>query len=687
MSRPRKSLAFWVLGLAAAATAVAGVGLLARAPRGAIGGGVARAAAVQALGPDAFEGGVAWINSGPITLKELRGKIVILDFWTLCCINCHHVLPVLNRIEEKYKNEVVVIGVHSPKFTGEQDTETIRLKVREYGVKHPVVNDANQAIWNHFGVNSWPTLMVIGPQGQPLAKQGGEVTFEVMDQFIGKAVAEFKADLKLTPVKFFPESEKPDTTPLLFPGKVLADAAGRRLFVSDTGHNRVVVTDLDGKSPVVIGTGKAGLTDGAFDKAELNRPQGLCLVDETLYVADTENHALRAVDLKAKTVTTIAGTGQQAHFGAKGSHTAPASKQVLTSPWDVAHVAGTRVLYVAMAGSHQIWRYDLEANTISLWAGTGRENVTDGSIGSATFAQPSGLASDGHHLFVADSEGSSVRSIVLGPKGGRVSTLLGEHDLPHGQTLFTFGDVDGPGNEARLQHCLGVAWADGHLYVADTYNNKVKAYDSKTRVVRTFAGTGEKGSKDRPAEFYQPGGLSVAGNRLYVADTNNHKIRVVSLEPEKNAVTTLALADLGPPKVKARRPTFPNAVVVDAPKAEAAAGKSVAVDVTLPVPAGYKLSDQGLMPVLVETPGKPDALSADYPTAGRRIDQAKHFTVEVPLARAAADGDKLDLKVSVMALVCSEGSSLCMIKSFVWNVPVTFKSGGPDSVAVGARGE
>jgi len=211
----------------------------------------------QEEGPS-LSGGLGWINSGPINLTELRGKIVLLDFWTFCCINCHHVLPDLAKLEEKYKDELVVIGVHTAKFLAEQDTENIRRKVREYRIKHPVVNDARQVIWRRFGVQSWPTLALIDAKGQFVGMVSGEGHYEQLDRVIGQLVARHKerGELNLNPLKFNPEMERPSDGPLLFPGKVVADAESRRLFISDTGHNRIVQADLDGKDPIAIGDGE-----------------------------------------------------------------------------------------------------------------------------------------------------------------------------------------------------------------------------------------------------------------------------------------------------------------------------------------------------------------------------------------------------------------------------------------------
>ena len=259
-----------------------------------------------------LDGGVGWINSGPIELAKLKGKIVLLDFWTYCCINCHHVLPDLAKLEQKYKNELVVIGVHSGKFNAERNTENIRRKVAEYRIKHPVVNDENMTIWERFKIVSWPTLVVIGPDGQEIGRNPGEIRLSISTASLARPSRTSKASSTSSPSCSKTRRVRPTPARSCFPGKVLADVKGKRLFISDTGHNRIVLTDLDGKDPIVIGNGAEGLVDGGYDKAGSTGQQGMYLEGETLYVADTENHAIRAVDLKAKHVTTIAGTGFQA---------------------------------------------------------------------------------------------------------------------------------------------------------------------------------------------------------------------------------------------------------------------------------------------------------------------------------------------------------------------------------------
>jgi sugar lactone lactonase YvrE len=382
--------------------------------------------------------------------------------------------------------------------------------------------------------------MVLDPEGNLVGYLSGERVFEPLDQAIGLLVNYHrkKGTLNENPMHFDLEHGRDADTALRFPGKVLADAASDRLFISDSNHNRIVITTLGGKLIDVIGTGEIGMTDGPYDRATFFRPQGMAIDGDSLYVADTENHAIRRVDLKARTVTMLIGTGQQ---GTSRSHR-PMQDAELNSPWDLCWHEGK--LYIAMAGPHQIWVWNPQTNEVHAYAGSGREDIEDGDLLSSAFAQPSGLSSDGEWLYVADSEGSSIRAVPLIPEK-EVWTVVGTADLDAGR-LFESGDVDGENGKARLQHPLGVAWHKNALYVADTYNNKIKAIDTEKRFSITFLGTGEAGTADKPAQFNEPAGLSVAGDRLYVADTNNHAVRVVDLKT--NEVNTLPIKGLGPPK-------------------------------------------------------------------------------------------------------------------------------------------
>lgn len=483
-----------------------------------------------------LNGGIAWLNTaGPLRLKDLRGKVVLLDFWTLCCINCMHVLPDLARLEKKYPNELVVIGVHTAKFQNEKNTESIRKAILRYEISHPVVNDAEQRIWEAFGSRSWPTLCVIDPEGYLVARGSGEGLYDALDNEISRLIKIHKAKKTLNekPLKFqLARFQENGDSPLFFPGKVLADAASKRLFIADSTHHRIVITDLDGKKIAVAGGGEPGKTDGPFAKAQFNDPQGMALKGDLLYVADRRNNLIRVLDLKAQTVETVAGTGEQ---GRNRRHGGPALETGLNSPWDL--LLDKNYLFIAMAGHHQIWRMDLAKNSLIRYAGSGAEDIQDGTLSTSCFAQPSGLAGNGKTLWVADSEVSAIRAVPLNDEGS-VKTLVGKG-------LFQFGDVDGEADKVRLQHALGLAFHDGKLYVADTYNSKIKVLDPEKRTCETFLGGEPEGWLAGPV-FSEPGGISYAEGKLYVADTNAHRIRVVDVKTK--TVTTLKLQGVEAPK-------------------------------------------------------------------------------------------------------------------------------------------
>ena len=300
---------------------------------------------------------LSWLNTDqPLSLAQLKGKIVLLDFWTFCCINCMHIIPDLKKLEAKYPEELVVIGVHSAKFTNERETESIRQAILRYEIKHPVVNDRNFEVWNEYGVHAWPTLVLINPNGRVIGTHSGEDIFDLFDQVIGQAVAYFdrKGELKRGPLKMALEEAKQPNTLLAYPGKISADPKKNRLAISDSNHNRILLTDPDGRILEVIGSGRIGAEDGSFEEAEFDHPQGTFIEGDIVYIADTGNHLVRVADLAKREVKTLLGTGQRARgFNQKGKGTDVA----LNSPWDLLVHEGK--LYIAMAGPHQLWVADL----------------------------------------------------------------------------------------------------------------------------------------------------------------------------------------------------------------------------------------------------------------------------------------------------------------------------------------
>jgi thiol-disulfide isomerase/thioredoxin len=654
-----------------------------------------------------FDGGVEWINTaGPIELEQLRGKFVLLDFWTYCCINCMHILPELKKLEHAYPNELVVIGVHSAKFDEEKDSKNIREAVLRYEIEHPIVNDAKHAIWNNFGVNSWPSVVLIDPDGNIVARDSGEFTFEQVDPLMRRAVAFYAAKGKLdrTPIRFDLESMRAKDTPLRFPGKVLADGPGKRLFIADSNHNRIVVAGLDGKLLDVIGSGKIGRNDGGYATASFNHPQGMFLRDKRLYVADTENHLIRLVDVDAKKVVTIAGEGHQGRNAWPGLELSGAIGGVpkrfvgrpletaINSPWDL-WIHGDD-LYIAMAGPHQIWKMKLDLSEIGPFAGNGREDIVDGphlppvpyEQGYSSFAQPSGLSSDGTYLFVADSEGASIRAVPF-DTSKRVLTVLGTSGEPGGR-LFKFGDRDGDFDVALLQHPLAVAHDQGKIYVADTYNNKIKVVDAKTGSAKTVAGTGKPGLADDPPQFDEPAGLSIAEGVLYIADTNNHAIR--ALDPASKKVRTITIEGLTPPeKPEPKEESGPfvgaNEMKVPPQSVKAADGK-LTFKVALKLPAGFKINP--LAPMTYRVDPSPAATAAPS-TIVPRGEIGKFVKLETPATTfdftlpASSSTGTDQIRVGLRYYYCREGKEgVCKTGSVVWVVPLAVEAKGADAVAL-----
>lgn len=654
-----------------------------------------------------FPRDLQWMNSKPLSKADLKGKFVLLDFWTYCCINCMHILPELKKLEKEFANQLVVVGVHSAKFDTEKDADNIRAAILRYEIEHPVVNDADHKIWDAYGVSSWPTIILIDPQGDVVAYRGGEFKAEEVRSVLSTAIPYYRGEKLLDekPFALSPESASEEATPLRFPGKVLADEAGERLFISDSNHNRIVIASLEGKLIDIIGSGEIGRSNGDYRTASFNHPQGCALVGDTLYVADTENHMLRKVNLATKTVTTISGTGEQAEHPWPGldaveprrlpdRYVGMPSGMALNSPWALwIHKSD---LYIAMAGPHQIWKMPLSEKEIGPYAGNGREDIVDGSLlpkrpymqGFSSFAQPSGLTSDGTWLYVADSEGSSIRAVPFDPRG-RVKTIVGSDHLDNGR-LFAFGDKDGPRKDAKLQHCLEVVFVKGKLYVADTYNHKIKVVDAKNGETKTIAGTGKPGSGDDPAEFHEPAGLAYAKGKLYIADTNNHLLRTLDLATNK--VATLAIAGLTAPGQAAgaapgaasggstgavtvpKKPSFKGAIQEKLkPQAVKAVDGKIKLAMSIKYPEGWKINPDAPMSYWV------DATSPDGPVDRTAVGRVKlpaptaEFEATLPVTGTGDD----EITVSLNYYYCEKKENgVCKIGAVVFTVPLKISADG-----------
>ncbi len=367
-------------------------------------------------------------------------------------------------------------------------------------------------------------------------------------------------------------------------------------------------------------------------------------------------------DLKARKVTTLFGTGQKAR-----SYNIPGTGlQVdLNSPWDL--LAHQGKLYIAMAGPHQLWTADLKTLEAKPYAGSGREARVDATLLEAALAQPSGITTDGKKLYFADSETSSIRSADLNP-GGRVETIIGED-------LFDYGDIDGPASRARLQHALGVLFHEGKLYVADTYNSKIKEIDPAKKTSVTFSGTGKHGTSDgekSKAEFNEPGGLAILGNKLYIADTNNHQIRILDLSTQ--TVSTLELMNKEILAKKSMKDFKGRVVEYPAQNLGKGAGS---INLTYRLPAGFKFT-KGAPFYLHWKSGDESILK--FGPSPEKVDFTKaSFPYKIPVETSAGSTEAV---FDAIIYYCRENSTLCVFDSIRVKVPLAIADKGTHELAM-----
>ncbi|MCD1286783.1 MULTISPECIES: NHL domain-containing thioredoxin family protein [unclassified Brevibacterium] len=631
--------------------------------------------------------GRRWMNSGgkELSLADLRGKVVLLDFWTFCCINCLHVLDELRPLEEKYGHELVIIGVHSPKFEFERTVEAVDQAVERYQVEHLVLDDPDLVTWQAYTARAWPTLAVIDPEGYLVATLSGEGHAAGLGEIIEGLIAEHssKGTLHSGDGPYVPPPA-PETE-LFYPGKVTELPSGN-LLVADSGHHSLVEYDAAGQDIIRrIGTGERGANDGDFATASFSEPGGITVLPAALaaevgyhlVVADTVNHTLRGIDLENETVTTIAGTGEQHMVGAidnvlgthgeLGRYDGPALDVKLSSPWDVLFAPATGEVIVAMAGNHTIWSFDPAAGSIRLLSGTMNEGLTDGDGETSWFAQSSGLdlGSEGEVL-IADSETSAIRR--LDPGTGEVTTLVGVG-------LFDFGFRDGPATEARLQHPLGVATLpDGSIAIADTYNGAIRRYDFTTNEVSTLArGLREPsdilvidggGAEDAGTGADGGGDAEAADAELLVVESAAHALTRVRLPKDAQRVDEGALTS--------KRPST-----------ELASGP-VSVSVSFTVPAGQKLDDRWGDPTYLQVSSTPpelivsggggaEGLSRDIVIDPEFTSGVLHVT-----ARAAACDGEPGGEIPLHAA--------CHLYQQDWGIPVDLVDSAPNELSLDLRG-
>ncbi|UOZ11698.1 NHL domain-containing thioredoxin family protein [Amycolatopsis sp. WQ 127309] len=593
--------------------------------------------------------GDVWLNTGgrPITLAELRGRIVLLDFWTSGCVNCLHVLDELRPLEAEFADVLVTIGVHSPKFLHEGERASIEAAVRRYEVHHPVVNDPKMELWSQYAVRAWPTLAVIDPEGYVVHVAAGEGHEEALRRVIADLVKkhEAKGTLRRGGSPYVPVEEQ--QSELRFPSKAVATAEGR-ILVADTGHHSVVEFASDGETVIRrFGSGERGGQDGPFDVATFTEPSGIALLPYDVaeragyhaVVADTAGHRLRGLDLITGEVTTVAGTGAQWRNGPDSGKGVDVE---LSSPWDVEWWGPAGGVVVAMAGNHTLSVFDPVSGSIHRFAGTTVEGLRDGDVSEAFFAQTSGLAADGDKLWLVDAETSALRWIEPAGDSFTVQTAIGID-------LFSFGHTDGPADKALLQHPLDLAVLPGaRIAIADTYNEAVRRFDFFTREVTTLA-TG----------LAEPQGLLLTDGRLLVVESAGNRIGPVPAS-EPSVVTGDAHAVRRPPTVLAPG--------------------EIDFSVVFTAPPGEKLDDRYGPSTRLEISASPPELLADGTGVGTEL------TRKIRFAPGVTEGV---LQVVAQAASCDDGGAhpACRITRQDWGVPVRFEEGGASELSLVMAGE
>jgi thiol-disulfide isomerase/thioredoxin len=565
-----------------------------------------------------------WLNTGgkDLTLADLRGKCVVVDFWTFCCINCLHVIDELRELEQRHSDTTVVVGVHSPKFVHEAEHQAVVDAVERYQVHHPVLDDPELATWKQYAVRAWPTLVVIDPEGYIVAQHAGEGHAHAIERLITELEAEHEAKGTLRRGDGPYVEPEPVATDLRFPGKAVRLPGSGNLLVSDTTRDQLVELAPDGESVL-------RRVDGDFDE-----PQGLALLpDGRVVVADTVNHRLKSYDPRSGEVTVLAGTGRQWWQGEPTS--GPALDVSLSSPWDVAWWRGE--VWIAMAGVHQLWAYDPETGRVRVAAGTTNEGLVDGPADQAWFAQPSGLAAAGDRLWVADSETSAVRWVDA-------------EDVVHtavGTGLFDFGHRDGDASQALLQHPLGVtALPDGSVAVCDTYNHALRRYDPATDQVTTLA-----------TDLREPSDAVLDGEDLVVVESARHRLTRLRLPEE--AVRVEAVAH------RTQRAAT-----------EVAPG-TLKLDVVFQAPQGQKLDTRYGPSTRLLVSATPAALIAGGDGTGTDL------TREITLNPEVTEGV---LHVSAMAASCDDDPEneypACHMHQQDWGVPIRVTDTGASRLAL-----
>ena len=665
--------------------------------------------------------GETWFNTGDkdLSLKDLRGKIVILDFWAFCCVNCLHVLDELRPLEAKYADVLVTIGVHSPKFDYEAETSAVAAAIERYDIAHPVINDPELITWQAYTARAWPTLVVVDPEGYVVAHLTGEGHVSGLYSLIDQLVEEHEAKGTLHRGEGPYVAPEPVARDLKFPSKAIAlGARGTQagsFLIADTGHHRLVevAEDLETVLQTIGGNGTGtpvsqeaaqanpelisvrGHADGNREIALFNEPQGLALLPDDIaaqvgydvLIADAVNHRLRAVNLATGEVSTVAGNGVQRLIDSERVQAETASDEAetvdlapftteavqtsLSTPWDVQYSEAESKAIIAMAGTHQLFSYDPVSKQLTIYAGTGLEGLLDGPADEAWLAQSSGLSIDAEGtLWVADSETSAVRYVIPSTKSDSGKPEVG---TVVGTGLFDFGFRDGKPQDARLQHPLGVTnLPDGSVLIADTYNHAIRRWAPQTLnpdgTTKPAEVTTVARDLQEPSDILVETDAEGTAVSIVVVETNAHQLVRISV-PEK-----FLHVDEG-------------AMQVQRPPTKLVAG-DIPINISFTAPKGQKLDDRWGDPTQLTISSTPENLLLEG--EGRETGLTRQLRLNPEITEGV-------LHVTARAAACDgehgqpiPDSAACHLYQQDWGIPVTIHAdtsdGAHDKLDLDLRG-
>lgn len=586
-------------------------------------------------------------------IADFKGRFLLLDFWTLCCVNCHHVLAELRPVEEKFKDVLTVVGVHSPKFEYEKLPASVSAAIDRHEIHHPVLNDPNMTTWQSYGVRAWPTLVLVDPKGEIIATYSGEGHAHAIEALLETLVPAYESTGDLVRGAGLYKAPAPSSLALKQPGKIVAVPAeyrhllsGAELLVSNSGgHDLVGLTSANLIDPVItIGAGVRGSKDGDFESASFAEPYGAVFLESSLaakvgghlLVADTANHLIRAINLETKQVFTIAGTGEQ--WMQADVTTGPALEVKLSTPWDIEVFEDE--LIIAMAGEHRIWKYNFQSKTLGIFAGTTNEGLVDGKLAEAWFAQPSAMVQSKiapGKVWLIDSETSALRCI----ENGKITSRIGKG-------LFDFGHVDGPADQALLQHPLGVIeLPDGNLLIADTYNSAIRKYSPANNSVATIA---RNLSEPSDIELVE----TASGVKLAIVEAAANRITLLPIEAE-------ALVQ-------------GNAMRTARPALEVTPGE-LSIEVTFSAPPGQKLDDRYGPSTYLVVSSTPKELLLEG--AGNSAELNRKIVLNPEITEGV-------LHVAAKGASCDESAegAQCHIHQQDWGIPIKVSASGSSTVAL-----